>query len=79
MPRIIASSLRGMPSNHEQNAGHQQDIHPIEAPPPPPPPPLPATPVGLLLAAVTVSVADAGAALLPAGPVTSALAGMLAV
>ena len=48
------------------------------APPPPPPPLLPATPVGLLLAAVTVSVADAGAALLPAGPVTRALVGMLA-
>ncbi len=31
------------------------------------------------MAAVTVRVADAGAALLPAGPVTRALAGMLAV
>src|SRR5260221_1991555 len=49
------------------------------APPPPPPPPLPATPAWLLVAAVTVRVADAGAALLPAGPVTRALAGMLAV
>lgn len=47
--------------------------------PPPPPPPLPATPAGLLLAAVTVSVADAGPALPPAGPVTRALEGMLAV
>src|SRR5258708_27151568 len=47
--------------------------------PPPPPPPLPATPAWLLVAAVTVRVADAGAALLPAGPVTRALAGMLAV
>src|SRR5258708_24601713 len=47
--------------------------------PPPPPPPLPATPAWLLVAAVTVRVAEAGGGLLPAGPVTRALAGMLAV
>jgi len=51
----------------------------IQSSAPPPPPPLPATPVGLLVAAVTVRVADAGAVLLPAGPVTRALEGMLAV
>jgi len=43
-----------------------------------PPPPL-ATGVRLLVAAVTFSVAEAGAVLLPAGPVTRPLDGMLAV
>ena len=50
----------------------------IQSRAPPPPPPL-AIGVRLLVAAVTFSVAEAGAALLPAGPVTRVLEGMLAV
>jgi hypothetical protein len=48
------------------------------APPPPPPPP-PPTDEEELLDAVTVSVADAGAALAPAGPVTREFEGTVAV
>ena len=74
---VIRRCLPACPPNDEQNARDQQDIHPIEV--------AAATAaaaaaagVSLLPAAVTVSVAEAGAALLPAGPVTRALAGMLA-
>jgi len=48
----------------------------IQSSAPPPPPPPPETDVWLPAAAVTFSIAEAGATLLPAGPVTRAFAGI---